>query len=417
MKFELQRIAPATARDDEPLSLRGILVVDEAIVMEPNVELILLNPTTNEVLHSCRLRDSVPVSWLPRGRYALTWHTARFNSSGLRQCVARVRVLNEGPTGIREHSTEDIVVVIEPDGTATKPVISSQMALQAEQDSIALQDLSWNKGHENWFFRHFDHAATTIISYMLGNHPLLRGRILDVGCGDGIISLGVALRCEPELMVGLDPFRLFEQLPRMMTEAGIPADAIPPTLRFDAADANHLPYEDDSFDVVISWGSLEHIAGGYLQALREIKRVLRPGGLFFVTPGLYYARQGSHLTEFCSEPYFHLTRTRDEIEQIVRQTTPDLMDRSGHIADADQYLRWYDELNPITASGFENDLREHEFEPWRVAVRCEDRVDLTPALAKYPILDLAINDLYLSCWNRKPVRPAGYRQRRAELAD
>ena len=417
MKFEFQRVVPESARHDEPISLRGVLVVDEAIVMEPNVELILVDPETNDLLHSCRLRDSMPVSWLPRGRYELTWHTARFNTAGLRQCIARIRVINSGSEGIREHSTEDFVLMIVPEEAASKGMMCSQMSLQAAPDSRSLQELSWNKGHENWFSRHFDHAATTIISYMLGDHPLLRGRILDVGCGDGIISLGVALRCEPELMVGLDPFHLFEQLPRMMSDAGIPADAIPPNLRFDAADANHLPYEDDSFDVVISWGSLEHIAGGYLQALREIKRVLRPGGLFFVTPGLYYARQGSHLAEFCSEPYFHLTRTREEIGQIVRETPPDLMDRSGHIADAEQYLRWYDELNPITASGFENDLREHDFEPWRVAVRCEDRVDLTPALAKYPILDLAINDLYVSCWNRKPVRPAGYRQRRPELPE
>ena len=145
---------------------------------------------------------------------------------------------------------------------------------------------------------------------MLGDSPLLRGRILDVGCGDGITDLSIALRthCRGEL-VGVDPFRGFERLPRILAENGLPSDVIPPNLRFLAEDANRLPFPDDSFDVVISWGSLEHIAGGYERALREVRRVLRPQGLFFVHPGLYFSNFGHHLGEFSNEPHFHLKKS------------------------------------------------------------------------------------------------------------
>jgi ubiquinone/menaquinone biosynthesis C-methylase UbiE len=87
----------------------------------------------------------------------------------------------------------------------------------------------------------------------------------------------------------------------------LPADVLDAALaagrlQFRPDDANAIPYPDDHFDVVVSWGSLEHIAGGYGQALAEIRRVLKKDGLLFVHPGLYYGALGSHLGEFFDDP-------------------------------------------------------------------------------------------------------------------
>ncbi len=261
--------------------------------------------------------------------------------------------------------------------------------------------MSWRKGHADWFFRHFDHAGPTVISYMLGDSPLLRGRILDVGCGDGITDLSVALRTRCRELVGIDPFRGYERLPQILADNGLPADVIPPNLRFLPEDANRLPFADDSFDVVISWGSLEHIAGGYAKALREIRRVLRPQGLLFVHPGLYYSNFGHHLGEFSSEPHFHLKKSPDEIRRIVFETPPNYLDRAGEFARPSSTGSGSGSSIRSPSPGFEQELRALDFQPWRVALRTEGVIEYTPEIEHYPMQDLATNELYVSCVSRK----------------
>jgi SAM-dependent methyltransferase len=242
-------------------------------------------------------------------------------------------------------------------------------SLQSAPGTPSVEDLGWNRGHEDWFYRHFDHAALVVTSYLLKGHPSLRGRILDVGCGDGIIDLGIFLRTQPEELVGIDPFRGFERLSEVIAANHLPPDVLEDErLKFLAEDGNSIPYPDDYFDVVVSWGSLEHIAGGYRGALREIRRVLKNGGLFFVHPGLYYGAMGNHL---------------------------------GHVATPEEYWQWYTELNPIRVCDFEQELRNMGFEPWRVALRTSDIIEYTPELQSYPMQDLATVELYLSAWNRK----------------
>jgi SAM-dependent methyltransferase len=57
-----------------------------------------------------------------------------------------------------------------------------------------------------------------------------------------------------------------------------------PNLRFEVADGRELPYEDASFDAAYSVSVLEHVADeGDAEALRELARVVRPGGRVVVT--------------------------------------------------------------------------------------------------------------------------------------
>ena len=53
-------------------------------------------------------------------------------------------------------------------------------------------------------------------------------------------------------------------------------------MQFQAADSLHLPFEDGSFDVSYSISSLEHMPDP-LQAISEMVRVTRPGGLITFT--------------------------------------------------------------------------------------------------------------------------------------
>jgi SAM-dependent methyltransferase len=281
-------------------------------------------------------------------------------------------------------------------------------SLQSLPGTPRVEELAWNRGHADWFFRHFDHAALVVTDYMLKRHPLLQGRILDVGCGDGIIDLGIFLRMQPELLVGIDPFKGYERLPAALAANDLPADLLDGALgsgqlQFRPDDANAIPYPDDHFDVVVSWGSLEHIAGGYGRALQEIRRVLKKDGLLFVHPGLYYGALGNHLGEFFDDPFIHLKLPPEQLREAVLKSEPKRMDRAGHVATPDEYWQWFTELNPIRVADFERELRALDFEPWRVALRSSDLVEYTPELQAYPMQDLATAELYLSAWNRKDM--------------
>jgi len=396
MHIESFTCLPAKPLAGQPCVLELVLAIDGALVFAPDVGLELFAAGCEQPAYQTNLLAQVHVGWLPRGRYRVRWMCA----DGLLAQRVRVSVhcrqaMHEAFIAAAELQFADAGVA------AVSDAVHGHWQIAAIDDTPALDTLSWHRGHGDWFFRHFDHAASVVVDYMLGNSPLLRGRVLDVGCGDGITALGVALRCQPEQLIGIDPFGGFARLPEILQHNGLSPAVIPDALTFMAADANDLPFADDSFDVVVSWGSLEHIAGGYARALREIRRVLRADGLLFVHPGLFYSNFGHHLGEFSAEPHFHLKKSPAALRELVFAKSPEYIDRSGEFASPAQYWQWYQELNPITVAGFERELRALDFEPWRVAIRSEDRIEYSPELLPYPMQDLATLELYLSCYNRK----------------
>lgn len=391
--------SPNPPRADQPLVVEVLAAVDARIVFEVDLVLELFAASGERVWVRSAHQDGADARWLPKGSYR--WRlTAPEGGLPLSEGRLLATVLyRDGPHPRRSNTAELSVA-----GAAVGSGLNhARYCLDGDPDPARL---SWRRGHEDWFFRHFDHAAPTVGSYLLKDSELLRGRILDVGCGDGITDLGMFLRYQPERLVGVDPFRGYHRLAEVAAAEHLPLDPWPEGLEFCDADANHLPFADDSFDVVVSWGSVEHIAGGYLQALREMKRVLRPDGLLFIHPGLFYSNPGSHLGEFSDEPFFHLKQSREQLREFILLTPPRRMDRAGHVASNAEYWQWFTELNPITVAGFEQELRALEFEPWRVAIRTEGIIEYTPELLRYPMQDLATAELYLSCWNRKRARPA-----------
>ena len=346
-------------------------------------------------------RDTHYLGWLPRGAYRVR----AFLPGALGAGAYRFSLEAVHREAMADAAAAKLEGAFTLAGPAAAPADGLAWSFETVAPGVAIENLSWKRGHEDWFFRHFDHAAATVVSYMLADSPKLRGRILDVGCGDGITALGVALRTGCEELVAIDPFRGFDRLPEILRANHLPADAIPKRVKYLGEDANFLPFADDSFDVVISWAAVEHFAGGYLQAMREMKRVLRPEGLLFIHPGLYYCNAGHHLAEYSTEPFFHLRKSREEIRAIVFGAKPRYEDRAGETPTPAQHWQWFNELNPITVTRFEQELRALEFEPWRVAIRTEGLVEYTPETLAYPMQDLATNELYVSCVNRKRPKP------------
>ena len=98
-------------------------------------------------------------------------------------------------------------------------------------------------------------------------------RLLDVGCGPGSITLGLAEAVAPGEVVGLDiePLQL-ERARALAAERGVA------NVRFELGDAYALPFPDASFDVVFAHAVLQHL-GDPVRALAEFRRVLRRGGI------------------------------------------------------------------------------------------------------------------------------------------
>jgi SAM-dependent methyltransferase len=103
--------------------------------------------------------------------------------------------------------------------------------------------------------------------------PLLRPgmRLIDCGCGPGVISLDLARLVRPGGVLGID--RNAEQ-----TAASRDAAAQEGLdLRFEAGSAYELPAADDSCDAVFAHALIEHLAEPE-RAAAEFRRVLKPGG-------------------------------------------------------------------------------------------------------------------------------------------
>ena len=102
--------------------------------------------------------------------------------------------------------------------------------------------------------------------------PLPGQAVLDVGSGPGLLAAELADRVGPEgRVVGLD-------LAEPMLEMARRRCADRPQVSFEQGDAAKLPFEDASFDAVVSTQVYEYVPD-IPGALAEVERVLKPGGI------------------------------------------------------------------------------------------------------------------------------------------
>ncbi len=98
-------------------------------------------------------------------------------------------------------------------------------------------------------------------------------KVLEIGCGAGTDSLQFARAGADLTSVDLTPAAI-ELTQQRLALYGVAGDV-------RLADAEALPFEDNQFDLVYSWGVLHHTPDTE-RALAELYRVLRPGGRFVV---------------------------------------------------------------------------------------------------------------------------------------
>jgi ubiquinone/menaquinone biosynthesis C-methylase UbiE len=142
-----------------------------------------------------------------------------------------------------------------------------------KQPSLVTHETYTNVGSVAYVERHLARrGAADAVPFLL---PYLQSgqRLLDCGCGPGSITLDFAARVAPGEVCGVDFDRSqIEAAQKLAAERGVD------TAHFEVASIYALPYPDASFDVVTAVGVLMHLREP-VAALREMRRVLRPGGV------------------------------------------------------------------------------------------------------------------------------------------
>jgi len=107
-------------------------------------------------------------------------------------------------------------------------------------------------------------------------------QVLDVGCGHGLMLIGPAKRLTTGHALGIDIWQQEDQAsnsPRATLENAL-REGVADRVELRDSDARELPFLDESFDVVLSSFAIHNIYDpvGRENAIREIHRVLKPGG-------------------------------------------------------------------------------------------------------------------------------------------
>jgi len=126
-----------------------------------------------------------------------------------------------------------------------------------------------NSPFRDWFMRGEMAAFRRLADLPAG------AAVLDVGCGRGTSVRLIRKTFQPAHLVAFDiDATVIEQARRRL--APLLGDAV----ELRVADATRLPFADEEFDAAFELGILHHISD-WRAALREIARVLRPGGVFY----------------------------------------------------------------------------------------------------------------------------------------
>jgi SAM-dependent methyltransferase len=113
------------------------------------------------------------------------------------------------------------------------------------------------------------------------------GTVLDAGCGGGGTALSLAE--ESAFAVGLDlEARFLGSGTRLRAEKGVANAA------FVQGDGGRLPFRDAAFDLVFSHSVIEHVASAD-DYLAECRRVLKPGGVLYLSTAPFLSFAGAHL--------------------------------------------------------------------------------------------------------------------------
>jgi ubiquinone/menaquinone biosynthesis C-methylase UbiE len=153
------------------------------------------------------------------------------------------------------------------------------------------------------FYLHSTLRGKFIVWADLLNRLNLRGdaRILDLGCGRGAVLLMAAQNLTTGRAVGVDLWRSVDQSGNSIdaTRRNAAAEGVADRVELHTGDMTALPFEDNSFDLIVSSLAIHNIPGstGRAKAISEAVRVLKPGGRLMIADIRATAQHQEQLTK------------------------------------------------------------------------------------------------------------------------
>jgi ubiquinone/menaquinone biosynthesis C-methylase UbiE len=149
-----------------------------------------------------------------------------------------------------------------------------------------------------WFHQRSSREGKLALREQLLDSLALQGdeKILDVGCGRGLLAIGAAKRLKSGRVIAIDTWN-----PLMLSgnsadaaKENAKAEGVADRVRFDPGDPRKLSFPENSFDVVTAFRALGELGDDAerTRAIQEMYRVLKPGGrllIFDTTETGYFA--------------------------------------------------------------------------------------------------------------------------------
>ncbi len=145
------------------------------------------------------------------------------------------------------------------------------VGLQAEKHDLITTELFPSR---EAYVLHLIHTAAYVQAARFAGQK----RVLDIGCNTGY-GTDILFGAAPRELIGVDVSEKAVQFARKHYER--------PGLQFLTVNGEQLPFEDNRFDVIVSFQVIEHIVD-YQTFIGELKRVLAPSGMvLFTTPNAH----------------------------------------------------------------------------------------------------------------------------------
>ena len=152
---------------------------------------------------------------------------------------------------------------------------SARRTVESRYCPLVSEDRYTHGHHESVLRSHRWRTAENSAAFLLP-HLETDFNLLDVGCGPGNITADLAQLVPGGSVTGID--RSAEVVARAQVEFASHAGG---NLRFEQGDVYRLRFPDDQFDVVFAHQVLQHLTRP-IEAIREMRRVTKPGGVVAV---------------------------------------------------------------------------------------------------------------------------------------